>query len=389
MRRQIPLTSSYRRRWQWLLRAAGNHWKTLLLLLAILWLYTHHSEQKQAHAVTDASFALELSMLVESSKANHALPLQQAQELCALHNFDAYPARSEGRKIYDLFMLNDELDWLEIRLNTMAAYVDYFVIVESDLTFTARPKPLALRDNWPLFDKFHDKIIYHQVEDIPLDATRSWDLEDHQRNAMYTQVIPRLEGERMTRPGDVLIVSDVDEILRPATLTLLRNCDFPKRLTLRSQFYYYGFQWLHRGEQWKHPQATIYDGPERTILPADLRNGEGGSRIAAWWHKADLWNAGWHCSTCFQNISDVLTKLASFSHMSLNREEFRDPARIVDRVRNGLDLWDREGEVYDKIEANEDIPPFLQKSGDRFSYLLDRDGPNAGFLDYGDIQSGP
>lgn len=387
MLHQLPLTSNRRRPWQWLLRTAGYHWKALLAIVAIIWLLARFRELKHSHAITSTTFALEPSILAESSKASHTLPLEEAQEFCTLHDFNAYPARSNGRKVYDLFMLNDELDWLEIRLNTMAAHVDYFVIVESNLTFTARPKPLALRNNWARFEKFHDKIIYHQVEEVPMDATRTWDLEDHQRNSMYTQVIPRLEGAKMARLGDVLIVSDVDEIPRPSTLILLRNCDFPKRLTLRSKFYYYGFQWLHRGEEWTHPQATSYNGPGRTILPADLRNGEGGNRIVAWWNKADLWNAGWHCSTCFQNISDVLTKMASFSHTSLNQKEFRDPARIVDRVRKGIDLWDREGQEYDRIDGNDDIPQFLQRNGESFSYLLDRDGPDAGFLDYGEDQN--
>ena len=197
---------------------------------------------------------------------------------------------------------------------------------------------------------------------------------------MYLQVVPDLQGEQQANIGDVLLVSDVDEIARPATLALLRNCAFQPRLTLRSQFYYYGFQWLHRGPQWAHGQATIYKG-EGTILPADLRNGEGGNRVKTWWDKADLWNAGWHCSTCFETVDEVLTKMDSFSHMALNQEQFRDRKRIVDKIRQGLDLWDREGEIYDRIEGNEDVPEFLKSDRERFKYLLDRDGPNAGFKD--------
>jgi beta-1,4-mannosyl-glycoprotein beta-1,4-N-acetylglucosaminyltransferase len=63
---------------------------------------------------------------------------------------------------------------------------------------------------------------------------------------MFLQVIPGLKGEKAAQMGDVILVSDVDEIVRPAALQILRNCDFPLRLTLRSQFYYYGFQFLHQ-----------------------------------------------------------------------------------------------------------------------------------------------
>ena len=287
------------------------------------------------------------------------------------------------RKIYDLFMVNSEMDWLEIRLETLSAQVDYFVIVESAVTFTGLQKPLTVKENWARFEKFHDQIIYHVLENPPIGAKRTWDFEDHQRNAMFSQVIPFLEGQKAANVGDVILVSDVDEIPRPASLMLLRNCEIPRRVTLRSRFYYYGFQWMHRGDEWKHPQATIYEGPRDTILPANLRNGEGGNRILAWWDKVDLWNSGWHCSSCFETIEDLLTKMSSFSHTGLNREEYRDRTRIVDRVRKGRDLWDREGEIYQRVDGNGDVPEFLKGDQGRFKYLLDRDGSNAGFTDYG------
>lgn len=279
-------------------------------------------------------------------------------------------------------MINNEMDWLEIRLEEMGEHVDYFVIVESKVTFTGMQKELVVKENWDRFEKWQRKIVYHVLEDPPIGAKRTWDLEDFQRNAMFVQAMGALEGERAPKRGDVIVVADVDEIVRPAALLVLRNCDVPKRVTLRSRFYYYGFQWLHRGEEWAHPQATTYQGGN-TILPADLRNGEGGNGLLAWWDKADLWNAGWHCSSCFKTVDEVLNKMASFSHTGLNQEVFRDRMRIVDRVRKGKDLWDREGEVYERIEGNGDIPKLVNKERERFGYLLDRDGPNAGFVDMG------
>lgn len=219
-------------------------------------------------------------------------------------------------------------------------------------------------------------------------AKRAWDMEDFQRNAMFGQVIPRLEGAQKARMGDVIVVADVDEIPRPAALLVLRNCDIPRRVTLRSLFYYYGFQWRHRGEDWAHPQATTYQGPSNTVLPADLRNGEGGNRLMAWWEKADLWNASIHCSVCFATVEDLLNKMASGSHTGMNQEPYRERVRIVDRIRNGLDLWYRPDEVYERIENNSDIPEILQRERERFKYLLDRDGPNAGFTDVGQEVTG-
>lgn len=133
-------------------------------------------------------------------------------------------------------MVNSELDWLEVRLNELHNHVDYFVVLESGTTFTGHPKSLAVKENWRRFEKFEKQIIYHLLEDPPVSSNISWDHERHQRNAMFTQVLPFLTGERVPNIEDVILVSDLDEIPRPASLTLLRNCEFPRRLTLRSRF---------------------------------------------------------------------------------------------------------------------------------------------------------
>ena len=219
------------------------------------------------------------------------------------------------------------------------------------------------------------------LNDTGFYSTITWDHEDLQRNAMFDQVFPNLSGEQQASPGDVILVSDIDEVPRPATLQVLRNCKYPRRLTLRSRFYYYSFQWLHRGAEWPHPQATIYEG-DKTIRPANLRNGEGGNIIRMQLDKADLWNAAWHCSFCFATLDGMVNKISSFSHTRLNQPEFRDPEGVVRRVRNGLDLFDRKEEYYDRIESNADIPEYTKTHKEQFSYMLDRDPPNANFRDY-------
>ncbi|KAK6001622.1 hypothetical protein QM012_002953 [Aureobasidium pullulans] len=303
------------------------------------------------------------------------------------------PARPQDskkeRKIYDLVLMSTELNWLEIRLHTLSDYVDYFVIVELPTTFTGKPKPLYLRDNWDLFKDYHHKIIYRVVED-PVQSTRIWDHEDYFRNALFTAVFPGLEGTTQEAyPKDVLIVSDMDEIIRPGVMLLLRYCDVPARLTLRTQFYYYSFQWRHRGPQWAHPDVTVYRGPD-TLMPNDLRQGlleNGWSIITAvrrWRDRGTLWNAGWHCSSCFATVAEMHTKMHSFSHQGWNTAENRDSRTLIDRVRQGLDLFGRADELYDRIEDNPDVPSFItaqfEQKG-RFRYLLNRDGEDAGFDD--------
>jgi len=311
-----------------------------------------------------------------------------SKNFCRSHGWRVFqpssssPEGATRRKVFDLSMVNAELDWLEIRLNTTYNYVDYFVLVEASQTFTGLDKPLVIKQNLDRLAPYKDKIIYHELEYPPdFHPKRTWDREDLQRDAMYDQVLPRLTGPQRPNRGDVIVVADVDEIPRPETLVVLRHCDFPRRLTLRSRFYYYSFQFRHRGPEWKHPQATFYDG-DRTVRPVNLRNGDGGLAPLIWWEKGDLWNAGWHCSSCFASIEGFLGKLSSFSHVLMNQDFFRDRDRIADSVRNGKDLWNRKEETFYRIDNNTDIPVFLLENPDRFRYLLNRDGETAGFVDY-------
>ncbi|KAL4724846.1 hypothetical protein ACLX1H_008293 [Fusarium chlamydosporum] len=310
-----------------------------------------------------------------------------AHSLCTAHGYSVFQPRTVShngrRKIYDLFMVNTELDFLEIRLKTLYDYVDYFVIVEAPLTFQGGPKDLVIRDNWKHFEPYHDKMIYHQLE-YPknFNPLRHWDREDLQRNAMFEQVFPKLTGEQIPTQGDVIVVADVDEIPRPATMLVLRTCNFPRRLTLSSKFYYYSFQFLHDGPEWPFPQVTYYQGIHKTILPGNLRTGDAGIPLLRDFEKGVLANAGWHCSSCFATIDQFLNKMASFSHAWMNRESFRDRDRIANAVRQGVDLWGRKQDTFTRIEYNVDIPECLLKDRERFQYLLNRDGETAGFTDY-------
>lgn len=342
------------------------------------------SHAGQLHRISTSDVEIEEHRNSKLLQPNGFLRPSNIAGHCKKHNWAAIDTLAPPRKIYDLFMVNSELDWLEIRLNELYHHVDYFVILEAAETFTGLPKPLLVRENWAMLEKFADKIIYHVLEVPPKEEMVTWNQWAHerfQRNAMFTQIMPRLENEQAPNEGDAIIVSDLDEIPRPATLTLLRYCDFPKRLTIRSRFYYYGFQWLHRGTEWAHPQATTYAGPNDTILPQDLRGGHGVSRFSSA-EKADLWNAAWHCSSCFSTIEEMLLKMKSFSHVEYNAERFRDQKRIVEYIRNGRDLWDRWSQWYKRIDDNQDIPGYLKENRERFGYMLDRDGESAGFVDY-------
>ena len=65
-------------------------------------------------------------------------------------------------KIYDCFAFNDENHLLEIRLNELNNYVDYFIIIEFGQTHQGTPKPKNI--DAKILNKFSNKVRYYFVE---------------------------------------------------------------------------------------------------------------------------------------------------------------------------------------------------------------------------------
>lgn len=49
-----------------------------------------------------------------------------------------------------------------------------------------------------------------------------WDHERDMKNALLYKTFPTLDSDRQAIEGDVIVVSDVDEIPKPETIALLR-----------------------------------------------------------------------------------------------------------------------------------------------------------------------
>ncbi len=135
-----------------------------------------------------------------------------------------------GRRVYDCFSFNDELDMLELRLAEMGPAVDRFVLVEARHTHAGLQKPLHFAENRARFAAHADRIVHVVVEDDP--GGFAWRREAHQRDAIA-------RGLAGADPDDLVLVSDVDEILRPEVVAALRTAPgdlFAPRLAMRLYF---------------------------------------------------------------------------------------------------------------------------------------------------------
>ena len=68
-------------------------------------------------------------------------------------------------KIFDCFMYFDEEIILDLRLNMLHPFIDYFIIVES--SFTHKGDKRNLKFDIKKFNKFKEKIVYLTYDKIP------------------------------------------------------------------------------------------------------------------------------------------------------------------------------------------------------------------------------
>ena len=110
--------------------------------------------------------------------------------------------------IYDCFQYFNEDHMVDLRLNILNEYVDFFVISESTKTHQGKNKELNFNIN--NFSKFKNKIKYivaDYKEDIGFKNHAGGEslIEQHQRNSL-------IEGIKDAHLNDIIILSDSDEI---------------------------------------------------------------------------------------------------------------------------------------------------------------------------------
>lgn len=236
------------------------------------------------------------------------------------------PHEEPRSRIYDCQIFFNELDLLEIRLNTLWDTVDRFIIVEGSLTHSGLPKPLYFEESISRFEKFLPKITHVVVDDYP-EANGSvydnaWMRERWQRDAI-------MYGLTECKDNDIIIVGDADEIANPEAIKNYRVEQGLCRLKQRF-FYYYlnnenkeGWDWLKIA-----PYKIV-----KELTPCGVRYPPAG-------HTPLIENGGWHYS--FLGGPDAIAeKIKAFAHVEYDTPEFTDVNKIAQRVAVGEDIFGR------------------------------------------------
>lgn len=146
-------------------------------------------------------------------------------------------------KVYDCFTYNGERDILKLHLNILAPYVDRFIIVEANQTFTGHPKELHFFREQRYFKQFWGKIDYFVVnnwEDETLwekarTSPNTKGAFHWQREFYIKENIHKALRSSGVQDNDMVFIGDVDEIIDPAALY---ESDSPIKARLKVYQYY-------------------------------------------------------------------------------------------------------------------------------------------------------
>jgi len=202
-----------------------------------------------------------------------------------------------GEEMIDAFMFLNELDLLEIRLNSLSPHIDRFVLCECPFTHSGKPKPLYFKENKGRFKDFN---ITHLI--LPSHEGRSPMQSDHyQRNYL-------MNGITDVDPEEIVLISDLDEIPD------LRNYQGQEGV-FKHKLYYYYLNTFTGKSTWR---GTIAMKRKNISSFQHLRNNLG--RIAG------NGFGGWHFST-LGTAENVVYKIEAFAHQELNTEEVKNNIR--------------------------------------------------------------
>ena len=237
-------------------------------------------------------------------------------------------------------MYFDEEVVLDVRLNTLNEFVDYFVIVES--RFTHKGDARELRFNHKRFEKFKNKIIYliYDKEPKEIEIVKNEDTEFEKATKYILNALYRENGQRNyienalinAKQSDFVLISDVDEI---PNLSQINFNEIKEKIVLFKQdMFYYKFNLYLPHLIWTGTKGCR---KKDLVNPQWLRNIKDRKysffRIDTFFSKMKyisikiISNGGWHFSN-IKTPKEIEHKLKSYLH----HREFDEQPLSVEEI---------------------------------------------------------
>ena len=295
-------------------------------------------------------------------------------------------------KIFDCFMYFDEEVVLDVRLNVLSKYVDYFVIVESIYTHKGEKRELLF--NHKKFQKFKDKIIYlvydespKNIEQILINDNENEKSKKYIFNAAFRENGQRnfiLKGLEKASSDDLILISDVDEIPNLENLDIKKIKE--KIILFKQDMFYYKFNLKLPDLVWTGTKAC-----KKKYLksPQWLRNIKDRKypiyRLDTIFSKTKyisikfINQGGWHFSN-IKTAAEIEHKLKSYLHHREFDENPMSKNEISEIIKNKQAIYDLkvdkrinkigDGSKLEKYPLDK-LPKFLQDNLNNYQKWID------------------
>lgn len=280
---------------------------------------------------------------------------------------------------YDCFSFFNELDLLEIRLNTLDKVVDKFILAESPFTHTGNPKPLYYAENKARFAKFNDRIIHIIVDDFPAMPDdmpireKAWTRENWQRNAIVRGLSSDIKDD------DILLISDLDEIPNPDYVQkTIGNPVGITRLDLKAYCFFINLRnvsypiWNNgtRILTWRtfNDPATYAHADYSECCVAAVNQGPSATRVRFLKPTKILKPAGWHFSY-LGGVEAIQRKMKSIAHTEFDTDERTSLENIRTRLRQGKGFFNSAERFLPEI-IDESFPMAITRNQQIYNALI-------------------
>ena len=253
-------------------------------------------------------------------------------------------------RIFDTFMINDELDMLEARLYELEGIPNIVhIAVEADVSHQDTAKPYHLTENVERFDQWKDRLVVVRATDLP---TAEQDPDPWSREHGQREWVTAGLAAHGYDPDDVILHGDLDEI---PTVVAARNVRPRGFVAFDMRCYSMAVDWQHP-DTWRGTVASLAQNVTTFSAMRDVRNFAPG-----------LPDAGWHLGW-LGGPEAQLRKLNAFCHPEI-------AARTLDGIEQNFWLeqgWHVDGKKLIPVDVDHTWPKWITERRCPESWFRDR-----------------
>jgi hypothetical protein len=266
-------------------------------------------------------------------------------------------------KVIDNIAFCYDYDILEIRLSILYDYVDKFVILECDHTYTNLYKGYNFEKQQSRYKKWMDKIEYIKVKGPGF--ADPWDNEHWQWEQLKL-------GWKDVHPEDlVLLCRCADEIPRPEAIDLMKNSNFTF-FNLIFPAFFMKFNYIDTNahyDAWGKAFKGHHQSRGRISPISNFVSISEDKTIS-------IHHAGWHLSY-MGDEEWIKNKLTNFSHSEMNVPRVIDNINIDKHIANGEDCLNRNVNTFKSVNFDSYFPKYLLDNKEKYKQFILPD-PNPG-----------